>query len=133
MPPQFPTQRASVVLAHGKLFTKKAACSLYDVASGTYDGWRNRLNDDPDFKELYYQKLDELSNQWQGESVRTLQLGLMTTQEALKNHPFKKAPENYRDTLAWAKAADSMSKLIKSVGDLTIGTTVLLDEDDDDE
>lgn len=128
--PEFPTQRASVVLAHGKLFTKKAACSLYDVASGTYDRWRNRLNTDPDFKEIYYEELDKLSNQWQGETVRTLKKGLEVTQQAFDNHPFRISPKNPKETFAWAKAADSMSKLIKSVGDLAISTTVLNDEDE---
>lgn len=131
--PEFPYRKASIVLAHGKLFTKKKACNIYNIKSSTYDQWRNRLNYDAKLQEMCDCELNKLANQWQGETVTALKKGLEVATQAFDNHPFRLPPRTNRDTEAWAKAADSMSKLIKSIGDLAISTTVLNDDDDDDE
>lgn len=124
--------KASQVLAYGKLFSKSAACNVYDVASGTYDGWKNKLKSDDKLLELYEKELTELREQWKEECISTLKSGLNSIKIAFDNHYFHKRPNNYKDKIAWAKGVTAASLAIKSIGDLTIGTVVLSEEDDED-
>lgn len=129
----FPYTKASIVIAHAKLFSKRKACDIYNVKSSTYDQWRNRLNSDEKLQQMCDHELKKLANQWQGETVTALKKGLQVANMAFDNHPFRLPPKTNRDIEAWAKAADSMSKLIKNIGDLAISTTVLNEEDGDDD
>lgn len=131
--PEFPYRKASVVIAHAKLFTKNAAISFYSVRSGTYDYWRNRYNTDEKLQEMVAIELDKLANQWQGEAVRTLKNSLELVNKGIENTPFQLEIRNRFDVTAWANAMNSLSKVIKSVGDLTISTVVLNEEGDDED
>lgn len=130
---EFNYLKASQVLAHAKLFTKSAACSFYGVPSGTYDRWKNKLKTDQKLLNLYNSALIKLQEEWQGETVRALKKGLEVMYIAFENHPFDKKPVTSVEQRNWGYNVDSAGKAIKSIGDLAIGTKVLMEDDDDDE
>lgn len=127
----FPYSRAAIVLAHGELFGKKAAIELYKAPSGTYDRWKNRRKEDNRLDEMANDRLGRLADQFQDYAIDTAKKSLQLAQIAFKNHPFSKPPQNNLDKLAWAKSADSLSKLIKSTGDLATVSMVFNDENDE--
>lgn len=129
---EFNYLKASQVLAHGKLFTKAAACSFYDLPSGTYDNWKNKLKNGKDQKllDLYNSALIKLTEEWQGETVRALKKGLEVLHLAFENHPFDKKPTTPVEQRNWGYNVDCTGKAIKSIGDLAIGTKILMEDDD---
>lgn len=129
----FPYVKAAVVLAHADIFSKRSACLFYDVASGTFDRWRNRLKSDEKLRKMHQQEYQTAKDEWQEETSHTLKLGLLSLQKAFKNDIFEFNPKNARDREAWAKGVDSMAKAIRSVGDLAISTIVLNDDEDDED
>jgi len=102
----FPYIRASQVLAHGKLFSKKNACKFYGVASGTYDGWNSKLKSDSELQNLFAIALKKLTEEWQKESINTLKKGLFALNTAFDNNPFETAPQNVNEARAWAYCVD---------------------------
>ncbi|MDJ0591280.1 MAG: hypothetical protein QNJ72_14995 [Pleurocapsa sp. MO_226.B13] len=130
---EFKYFRASLTLAYGTLFTKSAACQFYGVPSGTYDRWKNRLKDDDKLLELYNSALTKLREEWQGETVKALKSGLRVINIGFENHPFDKKPSSHNEQRNWGYNISCTSQAIKSIGDLAIGTKVLMKDDEDSE
>lgn len=130
---EFPYIRASQALAHGKLFDKRRACTFYDVKSGTYDGWVNKLKTDRKLMALYEDALTKLKNEWQTESINTLKKGLHALNSAFDHNPFKREPLTIPESRAWGYNVDCAGRALKGLGDLVIGTHVLTNDDDDDD
>ncbi len=129
---EFPYKKAAYILAYAQLFGKRSACDRYQIKSGTYDGWKNKLKKDEVLKQLYLQELDKLFSEWQGETVRALKRGLEVAYQGFDTHPFEKKPENIKEQLAWAKTMDATGRVIRAIGELAIGTHVLMEEDDEE-
>ena len=123
--------RAAMVLAYGKLFGKNAACKHHEIASGTYDGWKNRLNSDSELESQFKNCVVKLTDRWEGNAVRTLNKGLQACYTAFEIAPFENRPRNPREIHAYAQALDSLAKAIKSIGELTIVAETLKSEEDE--
>lgn len=130
---EFPYDRASQILAYGKLFSRKAALELYDVKPSTYDSWKNKLKKDQALIDLTQEAFINLKEEWKEESVFSLKLALRTANKAFTNHPFDKKPETIKEKIAWAKSLTAVALAIKNIGELTIGTVVLQEDDTEED
>ena len=129
--PAFPYERASFVLAEGTIFGKKSACERFNVIGRTYDDWNSRLKTDEKLRRMYEDCLKEIKQEWQEDAVKALKLSLRTICQQLEFHPITRSPESVEEIEAWAKSMDSLAKIIKTVGDLTISTHVLKESEAD--
>lgn len=130
--PSFNYERASYILAEAMVFGKKSTCQKYSIPSRTYEYWRARLRTDGQLSELYQQALKELKQEWQEDSIKTLKKGLNVIYKGLNNNPLEQSPKDAREIEAHAKYLDSLSRIIKSVGDLAISTHVLKEDEEEE-
>ena len=129
--PAFPYDRAALVLAEATYFGKKLACQKYTVPRTTYTNWKKRLQTDNKLANLVTIQSEALSKQWQGDTIRCLKLALNTIQEGLSKHPFSYQPQTAEEKELWGNNILALSKMVKSIGDLTIAGDVLNDDSND--
>lgn len=127
--PAFPYERAALVLAEARYFGKKLACQKYQVPRTTYTNWRKKLNSDDKLSEMVAIEAKALSEQWQGDTIICLKQTLFSIQTVLSNHPFPHPPQTTEEIELWAKSVEALSKIIKSLGDLTLGSHVLFEDE----
>jgi len=56
---------------------------------------------------------------------------LFTIQEGLEKHPFSYQPQSIEEKELWGTNILALSKMVKSIGDLTIAGDVLTDDSND--
>ena len=127
--PAFPYNRAALVLAEAMYFGKKLACQKYKVPRTTYTNWNKRLQTDDKLAHLVATQSSALSQQWQGDTIRCLKQTLSCIEQALLNHPFSHKPQNAEEIELWSKSIVALAQMIKSLGDLTISSHVMLEDE----
>ena len=126
--PAFPYARAAIVLAEATYFGKKLACQKYTVPKTTFNNWNKRLKTDNKLANLVTIQSEALSKEWQGDSIKCLKKVLFTIQEGLEKHPFSEEPQTIEEKELWSNSILALSKMVKSIGDLTIAGDVLTDD-----
>ena len=127
--PAFPYNRAAFVLAEGMYFGKKLACKKYQVPKTTYTNWNKRLKTDDKLAHLVAIQSKALSQQWQEDSIRCLKQTLLCIEKAIENNPFSHKPQNVEEIELWSKSIVALAQMIKSLGDLTISSHVMLEDE----
>ena len=127
--PEFPYERAALVLAEAKYFGKKLACQKYQVPRTTYTNWKKRLGTDNKLASLVATESLALTQQWQSDTIICLKQTLFSIQKAMDNHPFSLKPQTVEEKELWAKHIEALSKMIKSLGELAISSHVLLEDE----
>ena len=130
--PQFEYERSAKVLADAEYFGKKLACQKYQVPPTTYNGWKQRLKKDKKLREMVAAESQVLSQQWQGETIKTLNFVLIQIQQAMKKAPTELDFNSERGAEVWAKTISSLAGAIKNLGELAIATHVLMEDESDE-
>ncbi len=130
--PHFDYKRATKVLAEAEYFGKKLACQKYQVPSTTYNGWKQRLKKDKKLREMVAAESKVLSQQWQGETIKTLNFVLIQIQQAMKKAPTEFDFKSERGAEMWAKTVSSLAGAVKNLGELAIATHVLMEDESDE-
>ena len=110
-------------------FGKKLACQKYLVPRTTYTNWNKRLKTDDKLAHLVAIQSEALSQQWQGDTIRCLKQTLSCIEQTLSNHPFSHKPQNAEEMELWSKSVVALAQMIKALGDLTISSHVLLEDE----
>jgi len=97
----------------------------------TYTNWKKRLQTDNRLAHLVTIQSEALSKEWQSDSIKCLKKALFTIQEGLSKHPFFHQPQTIEEKELWGTNILALSKMVKSIGDLTIAGDVLNDDSND--
>lgn len=127
--PAFPYERAALVLAEAMYFGKKLACQKYQVPRTTYTNWNKRLKTDDKLSRMVTIQAEALSKQWQDDTIRCLKQTLFAIQQTVKNAPFSHKPQTVEEKELWCKSVTALAQMIKALGELTISSHVLLEDE----
>ena len=127
--PAFPYARAALVLAEAMYFGKKLACQKYQVPRTTYTNWNKRQKTDDKLASMVTTQSKALTQQWQGDTIKCLFQTLLCIDKAFKNHPFSHQPQTIEEIELWGKNIVALSQVIESLGDLTIASHVLTEDE----
>ncbi len=131
--PHFEYERATLVLAEAEYFGKKLACQKYQVPPTTYNGWKQRLKKDKKLREMVAAQSQVLSQQWQGETIKTLNLALSQMQQTMRKAPTELDFKSERGAEMWVKTISSLAGAIKNLGELALATHVLMEDESDED